>query len=221
MEKLKQVNGFWLPATEEHLVPFLQSGPNIHGGPTYQYHKLKRALDLVPKERRRVAVDIGAHCGLWSRVLVHEFERVEAFEPVLLHRECFIKNVPFIGRWALWPFALGAKDGEVSLHSGPNSSGDTYVKDGGEHSAQMKRLDSFAINVLDFLKLDTEGYEYLILKGGEDTIRHCKPVIIVEQKPGKGSQFGLQDTAAVDLLGSWGATHRFTLSGDYCFSWAS
>jgi hypothetical protein len=40
-------------------------------------------------------------------------------------------------------------------------------------------------------------------------------MVIVEQKPGKGKQFNLPDTAACTLLESWGAKKVFEYGGDY------
>lgn len=213
---MKQVNGFWLPDSEKHLVPFVESGPRFAGGATYQLHKLLAALPYVRKFRH--AVDVGGHCGLWSRPLSVMFDKVTAFEPVQEHRECFVRNVA-AERVTLHPVALGAQAKAISLHSGPASSGDTYVQDGGEHSAEMRPLDAFALEMVDFLKIDCEGYELFVLKGGEQTIRKCKPCIVVEQKPGKGRQLGLGDIDAVKLLMRWGAEHVWTISGDYCLRW--
>jgi len=50
---------------------------------------------------------------------------------------------------------------------------------------------------------------------GQNTIKTHKPVIIVEQKPGKGKSFGLDDIAAVRLLESWGYKLQERISGDY------
>lgn len=214
------VRGFHLPDGEQHLIPFLEQGPIVYGGPTYQYHKLEAALALVPRERRRHAVDVGAHCGLWSRILTHEFEAVTAFEPIKTHRDCFLYNVSYPGcAISLLPFALGERSGMASLHTSEASSGDTFVKEGGEHAAEMRTLDSFGFERLDFLKIDCEGYEFFVLKGAEATVRRSRPVVIVEQKPGKAEQFGLGRTEAVTLLESWGAVRRREISGDFILSW--
>jgi hypothetical protein len=105
------------------------------------------------------------------------------------------------------------------LHSGPASSGDTYVREGGEHEAIMAPMDSLDLAQIDFLKIDCEGYELFVIQGGEQTIRRDKPCIVVEQKPGKGAQFGIGDQDAVALLQSWGATLRAKISGDFILSW--
>ncbi|QOZ25288.1 FkbM family methyltransferase [Bradyrhizobium sp. CCBAU 51753] len=220
---MKQVKGFWLPDHEEHLVPFLETGPEFAGGPTYQLHKLMAAMPFI--RNFRTAVDVGAHCGLWSRPLGAMFSLVKAFEPIATHRECFHANVvprdygTFEFGVTLYSCALGDHDGSVSLHTGPSSSGDTYVQEGGEHNAVLKTLDSFGFADVDLIKLDCEGYELFAIKGGEKTIREQKPCIIVEQKPGKGKQFGLGDQDAVVLLQSWGAEVVKEISGDFICRW--
>lgn len=221
---MKLVKGFYLPATEEHLVNFLENGPTFASGPTYQLHKLMACMPLM--RNFRTAIDVGGHCGLWSRPMAAMFSRVVAFEPVPLHRSCFVENIRpgSVGgaghNVTLYPFALGEQAGLVSLHTGPSSSGDTYVKDGGEHAAEMVTLDDFADALLtpldlDFIKLDCEGYEYYALKGGEKTIKRWRPTVIVEQKPGKGRQFGLGDHDAVKLLQGWGYELVQEIAGDF------
>ncbi len=216
---MKQVRGFWLPDWEQHLVSFLKREPGYANGPTYQIAKYKAALEHV--KSRRTAVDVGAHCGLWSRVMAHDFATVEAFEPVTAHLECLKRNIQQFNlvNVNVHAHALGEENKRVTLHTGPTSTGDTYVKAGGEHSAEMLRLDDFVLRDVDFVKIDCEGFEYHVLKGGERTIRRDKPCIIVEQKPGKAAQFGLPDTEAVTLLQTWGATLHGVIKGDFILSW--
>ena len=95
---MKNVLGVWLPDHEKHLVDEFATGPNW----TYQKNKLDAAMEYcIP---RRVAVDIGGHCGLWSRHLTKLFETVIAFEPKQEHRECYTMNVD--GNYTLYPFGL-------------------------------------------------------------------------------------------------------------------
>jgi len=58
-----------------------------------------------------------------------------------------------------------------------------------------------------------------VLQGAEKTIVENKPVIIVEQKPNKGTKFGLSDTAAVDYLQSLGMKIHAVMAGDYIMVW--
>lgn len=215
---MKQVRGFWLPEGEKHLVPFLQSGPLFAGGPTYQAHKWQQALTKF--DRRRHFVDVGAHCGLWSRPLASLFYTVTAFEPLQAHRDCFVKNCPY-DHVHLLPYALGDTPNVVSMRSVPDSTGDSSVSAGGEFEVQLRTLDSFELFDVDFLKIDCEGYEAFVIRGGEETIKRDKPCIIVEQKRQHANKYGEEPLAAVKLLQAWGAEVAFEISGDYCLKWPS
>lgn len=220
------VRGFHLPDGEEHLVTFLESSPEFAGGPTYQLKKLLACLPHVKDFRR--AVDVGAHCGLWTRVLAQMFRWTSAFEPIPEHRECLERNLA--GRLfpdkgppgcvELLPYALGSAAGLVSMHTDPSSSGDTFVRKGGEiKGIEMRTLDSLRLSQVDFVKIDCEGFEYFVLAGGEETIRKQRPFVVVEQKPNKGRQHGIDDHAALVHLERWGAKRVFEISGDFGYRW--
>lgn len=217
---MKQVAGFWLPDGEVDLVPFLEASPRFFKGPTYQVDKLLACLPWI--KSFGLALDVGAHCGLWSRVLVRMFRKVEAFEPVPHHIECFLKNVP---EATLNTFALGSVRCSVAMKADhPGASGSSCVDQAGSLMVDVNTidecdLDGALFDKVDFMKIDCEGFEHFVLKGGEGLIKADQPCIIVEQKQGMGSKYGLDDLAAVDLLKSWGAKERFDMSGDYCLSW--
>lgn len=201
---MKNVLGVWLPDHEKHLVEEFATGPNW----TYQKNKLDAAMEYcIP---RRVAIDIGGHCGLWSRHLTQLFETVIAFEPKQEHRECYTMNVD--GNYTLYPFGLGNRLMRANIHHTEGSSGDSWVEPG--DTVEIRTLDSFDLKP-DFIKIDTEGFEYFIIQGGERTIKEYRPVMVVEQKKGKGATFHLDDRAAIDLLESWGYKVVKEISGDY------
>ena len=209
--------GLWLPADETHLIEWMAKvNTVVDGKPTYQYHKLEAALAFCRQRRR--AVDIGAHCGLWSMHLAKLFDRVEAFEPVDVHQDCFMRNVT-ASNVTLHAMALGEADSRVAMSTAPSSSGDTTIA--GPGNILLRRLDDVlgAVDDVDFVKADCEGYELFALKGGEQLLRRCKPCIVVEQKPGKAPQFGLGERDAVAWLQQLGATVRREISGDFILSW--
>lgn len=216
--------GIWLPAHEAHMSEWMRNRMRTHpdemvdGRGTYQFHKFRAAMKFT--RDFRVAIDVGAHCGLWSMNLTKCFETVHAFEPIPLHRECFEKNVTGGGKVRLYPFALGEEDGMVSFHVTHGSSGDSFVQDnGGAGDTVLRRLDGLWIDSVDFIKLDCEGYELFALRGGEELIKRSRPTICVEQKPGKAPKYGLGETDAVGYLQSLGAVLRKEIGGDYILSW--
>lgn len=212
---MQKTGGVWLPAGEVHLVDWMRKRNQVVDGKlTYQYHKLEAALGWVT--HWRTAVDVGAHCGLWSLHLAKRFEQLHAMEPVAAHRECWHANMEGLGG-RLYPCALGETEGSVSMESAPSSSGDTRVSGPGD--IPLRRLDSYELHDVDFIKLDCEGYELFALRGGEETLKRCRPCVIVEQKPGRGQRFGLPETGAVAYLQSLGATFRKEIGGDFILSW--
>jgi FkbM family methyltransferase len=207
---LKQVCKVWLPDEEQEITKFLLAQQSKDGTGLYQYHKLTAALKYV--KQFRVAVDIGAHCGLWAMQLEKRFQKVQCFEPIQRHRDCLALNAP---NAFIYPYALGHKDGKVRLQKGVKSTGDTQIAPDGEYEAEIRTLDSFDLKDVDFVKIDAEGYELFILQGGEKLVDTYKPPMIVEQKPGKGKFYGLGDTDAVKWLEKKGYKVREVIAGDY------
>jgi FkbM family methyltransferase len=213
---LKAWRGWKFPDSEHHLIEWMTRVNDVRRGrPTYQAHKYDAALSHTPQ--RRVAIDIGANIGLWSWLMANDFTTLHAFEPVAAYRACWAQNVV---DGVLHPMALGERAGTVSMVCmTPGSCGDTTVNvaqvgdDVG--SAEINTLDSFGFEEVDLIKCDNEGYELFVMRGAEETIKRCRPTIIVEQKPGHGKTFGLSDTAAVEFLQTLGMQVRQVISGDY------
>jgi len=211
---VKQFGGWSLPDHEQHLIEWMQKTNDNRDG-RLRYQGTKQDAAMLFCKQFRVAVDVGAHVGLFSFYLAKRFATVHAFEPVAAHRECFAVNVT-AGNVTLHDCALGERDGSIAMHTSEGSSGDSWVDGDGE--IPMKRLDDFSLQDVDFVKIDTEGHELFALHGGEETIKRCRPCIIVEQKPGRAQKFGLRETEAVDYLRSLGAVLRKVMSGDFIMS---
>ena len=215
--KMKVVAGIYLPESDEHFADHLEGSPLYRGFATYQLKKYQRALEFV--KGRRMAVDVGAHVGLWSMMMRHDFKAILAFEPMAEHIACYKKNLEGRSNVTLHEIALGAEAGEAKMSPTAANSGNAHINPRGRRKVEVKRLDDFNFNHLDFLKIDVEGFELDVLRGGEKTIRHFKPVCIVEQKPGNAERFGYGQTEAVSLLKSWGAKLYFEKGGDFCLGW--
>ena len=136
----------------------------------------------------------------------------------------------------LYGVALGAQPGFVdmvipSLEEGIDSGG-THVRPFDNNvlrnawterhrpSAEMRALDSFRFENVDFVKIDCEGYEHHVIAGARETLLRFKPCVIVEQKQHiMGKNFGIAGTPAVDLLIKMGAKQRAVIAGDHILSW--
>ena len=49
----------------------------------------------------------------------------------------------------------------------------------------IKTMDSYQLEQIDFIKIDVDGYEDLLLQGAKETIANNSPVINIEMKTSK------------------------------------
>lgn len=211
---MKQAIGWHWPDGEAHMLEWMQDPKNrleLNGRLSYQGKKQLAVLKHC--RQKHVAVDIGAHIGLWSYNLAHAGFAVFAFEPVAEHRECFRKNLADTEGVTLFPYALGDKADMVNIRVNPTSTGDSWVKGSGD--IEQRTLDSMELPGVDLIKVDAEGYEELILRGAVNTIRSDKPVICVEQKRDMARKFGLEPQGAVKFLKTLGYRVAEEIGGDY------
>lgn len=220
------VRGIHLPADDTHFAGHLEKGPLFKGHGTYQFSKIEAVLPLVTK--KRVAIDVGAHVGLWSLVLAESFDQVIAFEPVPAHAECFRMNMEDASGYhkyklkhvELHTYALGAKRGEINIQTVPGNSGNAKVAKQGQ-SVVVSTLD-YALDhlpAIDFIKIDVEGFEQAVVLGGELIIKRHKPVLVVEQKPGHAESQGFKTGGVIDILKEWGYEQAWVRAGDHCLIW--
>ena len=208
MPEAKLCGDVWLPADEQDEIM-------LRSGKRYQNGKFAAALEFCKK--RRLALDIGAHCGLWTAQLTEKFEKVEAFEPLDFHREIWKKNIGDNGSCRLHGVALGDKPKTVGMSIVNGASGMSHIS--GKGDIEVRTLDSYGFTDVDFIKIDTEGYEYFVLKGATDTILRCKPVLVVEQKQKNGRRYGIGDLDAVKYLMQLGANVEKEIAGDFIITW--
>ena len=67
----------------------------------------------------------------------------------------------------------------------------------------IRSIDNYNYDDVDFIKLDCEGYEALILEGARNTIKKCRPVILMEQKT-LSKRYGNSVYHTQNLLMEWG-----------------
>jgi FkbM family methyltransferase len=144
---------------------------------------------------------------------------VHAIEPVADFRDCLRKNVPATNL-KMHDCALGVENSMIDMIITPENTGHSHVDPAsfGLGKIQMKTLDSMDLPATDYIKIDCEGYEYNIIVGGENYIKSCRPVIVVEQKFHKDT--GIVDNGeAVELLKSWGARLLRQVKHDLIMGW--
>lgn len=136
-----------------------------------QYH-----TELIKKGG--VVVDAGANIGVFSIFVAANNPEVTiyAFEPTPSTFEVLKENTKYWNNIKIFNCGLGEKEAMASIIIA-NHSGANYIGQGGI-PIEIKTIDSFNLPV-DFIKMDTEGYEANIMKGATETIKKYKPVIVM------------------------------------------
>ena len=159
-------------------------------GASYEKDKFRKCMEEAEGKPKRLALDMGAHIGIWSRRLSNLYDRVICFEPCDDHIECHKRNTLTITNTTLYEHALGSKEetldmkvivgrgGNNSFHFGKEGKTRKY-----EHKItpiEVKSLDSYNFQEVDFMKIDIESHELEMLKGAVETLERCNPIIFIE-----------------------------------------
>lgn len=132
--------------------------------------------DMASLSLTGLAVDVGANIGnhsLWLAVVC--WLRVEAFEPLSANYDQLAANVALnrLGdQVRTHRVALGDTEG-VAHHIGRGR-----LSPGGE--LPVRTLDSYDFRGVALLKIDVEGMEQAVIRGGLETISRNRPVIYAE-----------------------------------------
>ena len=165
--------------------------------PTYYCHYLVN--DLV--RPGQTVIDIGANLGYYSVLLARRVGttgKVYSVEPVPLFRRVLARNTRSFPQVQILPYALGDANRPVQLGT-PRTAGKfrhglTHVID--EPQADQSYSHTFTaemrvpgelfagLEALHYLKMDVEGYEYVILPHLLPLIRRFRPILQIET-PGK------------------------------------
>lgn len=143
-------------------------------------------VDRHLKCRRRF-VDIGANVGVYSFYFTRKFNSVDAFEPI---EEVAQYIRPHCGRkLRLHTCALSDEVGELLLNIPVDQAGlpeyglaslEPRKVNSVQRRVRLDRLDNYSFNDIDLIKIDVEGHERQVLRGGKRTIERCRPILIVE-----------------------------------------
>jgi len=153
------------------------------------------AKEFLHSDDSKVILDCGANIGifsLWAHYLSSE-SQIYSFEPTKSTFEILEKNIKINnldGCILNYNMAVGNRIDRIQLRSGKDSIGaDNSLIDSGLQisdkitiqNVQMVTLDNFVqennLPRVDFIKIDTEGYEKQIIQGASETIKRFSPVI--------------------------------------------
>ncbi|MRR59246.1 MAG: FkbM family methyltransferase [Deltaproteobacteria bacterium] len=152
-----------------------------------------------------VVIDVGANHGIYSMALAKAgASQILAFEPTSEPRNRFLKSIALNGfDKKIRVFPLGLSDGArtvdiaLSRNSELNSVGFQAGQGDRRETIHLVDLDSHfyalqpAVPQVDFIKLDAEGEEEAILKGGQRFFTEQSPLVMFEYKHGSSPNLAL------------------------------
>jgi len=178
---MKKIHNFYFPDWDNHFQNFFNT--NIG----YQEPQRNRALSFV--EDFGVAVDCGAHVGLWSRDLENYFDKSYCFETVKEFFECLKLNIQS-KKAKLHNLGLAEKEIEkealITKSIGNSRASRTLLKDEVVSSQdyiqkiKLVNLDSFNLTKVDFIKIDVEGLGLEVLRGMINILKNFNPIVCIE-----------------------------------------
>ena len=206
---MKQVKGWWLPDTDTDFDRWILDGE-------YQKHQRDTILKFI--NRTGNAIDIGAHVGFWLKDMCNHFDYVYAFEPIEEVRHCLSRNVTAMN-YKTYSFGLGAKNDVINVNYNPTETGNTHASKDGNQTITIRKLDDMNLPKIDYIKVDTEGFEIEVLKGGENMIKEYKPFVHVEVKERILQKQGISSNDVVDYLTSINYKEVMRVSSERVYSY--
>jgi FkbM family methyltransferase len=128
-------------------------------------------------DQKNVIVQAGGNAGYYVKEYAKHFKWVYTFEPEPLNFYCLTQNADTQNVFK-YQACIGDKRGLVDLHIKEGNRGKNYVRGVGKIPTML--IDDLGLEECNLIHLDIEGYEYFALKGAVDTIKKCKPLVVLE-----------------------------------------
>lgn len=171
------------------------------------YKILKKVLNANSN-----CIDVGCHKGEILNDFIHFAPKGKhfAFEPIPYMYENLKKK--FEGKAQIFPFALSNEKGESTFQivkNAPAYSGlrnrrynDIKNPEIEQIKVETNKLDDIISNEtkIDLIKIDVEGGEFDVIRGGIELIKRDKPVIIFECGVGSSDFYGVSSKDFYNLI---------------------
>lgn len=127
-------------------------------------------------------LDIGANFGVMGQALEANGFNVVCFEPQPDVFKCLEKNVSCAYNIGLGDVAGTFEMPKILTGARANygGMGIGFRSELGTIKVHVETLDSFGFDDVGFIKIDVEGFEERVLRGGVETITRCKPIMYIE-----------------------------------------
>lgn len=185
----------------------------------WEQHLIQTFYDLLPQDEPFVVFDLGAQTGAFSLLAGYfPLSTWYAFEPIAeaaeqLKQNCLLNGIENV---IINQVAVADYQGTATL-SMPNQNNwglstiganPLRFRPAAVRTVPVITLDAFieehGITRVDFMKLDTEGSEYYILRGAQKLIERDHPIILMEYNETNMRQCGVSKEDLDELLRTLG-----------------
>jgi FkbM family methyltransferase len=162
-------------------------------------------------------LDVGANVGFYTITLARQKPetKIYAFEPIPATFDYLQKNIELnaVTNARLYNFGLSDQEEQKFFYFSPEISVNaSSARLNDVASARIvvcwvKRLDDFVKSeglAVDFIKCDVEGAELLVFRGGVETLRTDRPIIMTEMHRKWSAQFHYHPNDMIGFLGGLG-----------------
>jgi FkbM family methyltransferase len=171
--KIEKINNFWIPSNDAQIEKWRKDGY-----PYMQDRCLNRFLKYCDNKniQFKTVLDIGAWCGTWSLAMQKYAENIFCYEPNKTHFACLEKNLASFSNVSLYNCAIGNEEGFVKLTEETATQNTRVIQEKGD--TKICTIDSLNLDNVDLIKIDVEGFEMEVLKGGKETIKNIEYIMI-------------------------------------------
>ncbi|GAB4005377.1 hypothetical protein GCM10028808_05050 [Spirosoma migulaei] len=161
----------------------------ITGSGKFEETETQTILSFVKEDT--VMLDIGANMGFYSIRVGQKAKKgkVIAFEPDPGNFAILQKNLALntLTNVVTYNAALSDKKDTLRLYKHPFNVGDYRLYNDGDFTEYVDvptlRIDDTVSERVDLIKIDVQGFEYFVLKGGRALLAKYKPIVISEFWP--------------------------------------
>jgi FkbM family methyltransferase len=182
--KIKKQKGFYMLSSDNRKYYLPQNQFEVN---TWSYHYgLKQLPDKIQDYiANKDFLDIGAFIGDSALMfLQYQPKRIFAYEPVTNTYQDLIKTVEYEGNAKIHAIKKGIGDKEATVEIFLYGSASSILNDK-HNNLPTERIEITTIDEeckdkkVGLIKMDIEGFEYFAIKGGIETIKRDKPLLLI------------------------------------------
>lgn len=181
----------------------------------YEIDEVEMIKNLL--EEDYTVFDIGGNIGYISLLISKYIKsgQIYAFEPIKKTYDYFVENIKLndAKNIKVNNLAFSNCNGQAEFYYYAELSGNCSMRKLNEEAnnqvitCEVRKIDDYVSEnnlKIDLIKCDTEGSEYLVFQGAEETLRRDKPIIFTELLRKWSTKFGYHPNEVIEYLRGFG-----------------